>query len=75
MKKTILWVIGLLLIQSPVLACPACAGSLSNPRDNVIVYILMAFIGLTYIPFFILYRMVIKHRNVNKIATTQAHES
>ncbi len=44
-------------------ACPLCAGSSDNPRDGYIVYILMGFIALTYIPFYILYRTIIKNRN------------
>ncbi|TNF31004.1 MAG: hypothetical protein EP319_03340 [Deltaproteobacteria bacterium] len=53
-------------------ACPGCAGSMGSKRDSYTVYILMVFIGLTYIPFFVLYRTIIKHRK--GVAAPQAHE-
>lgn len=46
-------------------ACPMCAGSDLNPGDKYLVYILGSFILLTYIPFFFLYKMVIKNRHLN----------
>ena len=47
-------------------ACPGCAGSMDNPKDMYLVYILMGFVLLTSIPFAIMYRMIIKNRRVNE---------
>lgn len=72
MKKVLAY---LFIFSSPALwACPMCAGSASNPGDQYIVYILGGFVLLTYIPFFLLYRMVIKNRNLNKMSSTAAIE-
>jgi hypothetical protein len=43
-------------------ACPGCAGSMEKSKYEPTVYILMAFIALTYVPFFILYKTVWKYR-------------
>jgi len=53
-------------------ACPGCAGSMGSKRDSYTVYILMVFIALIYIPFFIIYRTVIKHRK--GVAEPPSHE-
>ena len=45
-----------------IFACPSCAGSTEDNRYTYVVYVLMGFIALIYIPFFILYRMVYKYR-------------
>lgn len=55
-------IIGLILFSFDVLACPGCAGSMDNPADTNLVYILMGFIGITYIPFYIIYKTIYKHR-------------
>ena len=55
-----------LFILETAQACPGCAGSMNNPKDKYLVYILMAFIALCYIPFYIIYRTIIKHRNFNQ---------
>jgi hypothetical protein len=55
-----------LFILESVNACPGCAGSMNNPKDKYLVYILMGFIALCYIPFYIIYRTIIKHRNFNE---------
>lgn len=47
-------------------ACPGCAGSMNNPKDKYLVYILSAFIVLCYIPFYIIYRSILKHKNFNE---------
>lgn len=46
-------------------ACPYCAGSLTNPRDQYLVYILGVFVLLTYIPMYFLYRMIKKNKDLN----------
>ena len=59
----------LVFVMDSAWACPGCAGSLDKGGGYTkLAYILMAFIGLTYIPFSILYGMVIKNRNFNKPA-------
>jgi len=50
-----------------VTACPTCIGSGNNPKAGNIVYILGGFIVLTYIPFYLIYKTIIKHRNVNNV--------
>lgn len=50
-----------------ILACPGCAGSMNNPKDGILVWILCGFIILIYIPFYILYRTIIKNRHLNDI--------
>jgi len=48
-------------------ACPGCAGSMDKSGNYAkLVYILGGFILLTYVPFSILYGMIIKNRNFNK---------
>ena len=59
----------ILFFNNPAFACPGCAGSMDNPGDQNVVYILMIFIALTYIPFYLLYKTVWKYRNLNKIET------
>ncbi len=46
-------------------ACPGCAGSMDNPKEANLVWILSGFILLTYIPFYILYRTVFKNGHLN----------
>ncbi|MBK23644.1 MAG: hypothetical protein CME70_06525 [Halobacteriovorax sp.] len=65
MIKTLIAVIFNFLIFSNAWACPGCAGSMDNPKDTYIVYILMVFIGLIYIPFTLIYRTIIKNRRLN----------
>ncbi len=61
----------LALLSSTVLACPGCAGSIENPKTKYVVYILMTFIALTYIPFFIIYRMIYKNREGISLSETR----
>jgi len=46
--------------------CPGCAGSTNNQADNYTVYVLMGFIIAIYVPFYLLFKTVYKHRNLNK---------
>ena len=63
MRKKIFIYLILILSSRILLACPGCAGSMDNPKESIVVWILSSFIILTYIPFFILYRIIIKNRN------------
>lgn len=69
MKKYFLLFI--FLFSEALLACPTCIGSGNNPKAANIVYILGGFIVLTYIPFFLIYRTIIKHRNINNVPENQ----
>ena len=42
-----------------LVACPNCAGS-ENAQDKYTVYILAGFIVLTYIPFYLLFKLATK---------------
>lgn len=55
-----------ILVTDYVMACPGCAGSMNNPKDARLVWILCVFIVLIYIPFYILYRTIIKNRHLNQ---------
>ena len=57
----------LLSFPQVILACPGCAGSTNNEADNYTVYILMGFIIAIYIPFFLLYKLFFKYKDINKI--------
>ena len=71
--RTLIFILSI-SIGEVINACPGCAGSMSNPKEARIVWILIGFIALTYIPFYLLYRMIIKNRHLNE-ATTSAVEN
>jgi hypothetical protein len=56
-----------IISSSTLLACPGCAGSMDDPLAGNVVYILGIFVLLTYIPFYLIYRTIIKHRNANAL--------
>ena len=58
MIRTIVFTLTILASQV-LLACPNCAGS-ENAQDKYTVYILAAFIVLSYIPFYLLFKMASK---------------
>lgn len=70
MIKTLITLLFSFFISSYAWACPGCVGSVENSKAGYTVYILMVFIGLIYIPFAIIYRMIIKNRDLNN----QLHE-
>ncbi len=65
MIKLLIAVLFNAIISTSAWACPGCAGSMDNPKDTRIVYILMVFIALIYIPFMLIYRTIIKNRKLN----------
>jgi hypothetical protein len=67
MKTLVLKFFFLFLSIESALACPSCAGSMNNPKEKYIVYILGGFILLTYIPFYLIYRTIIKHRHADQL--------
>lgn len=78
MKNFTLFILTSFFLAVPqwALACPACAGSLTNPKDRYLVYILGVFVLLTYIPMYFLYRMIKKNKDLNEqIAAASSGES
>lgn len=61
-----------MLLMGQAFACPMCAASKTSAADQYLVYILMGFIALTYIPFFIIYRTIIKNRNPSIAADSES---
>ena len=53
----------LFLCQVNLWACPTCAGSGNNKADVNTVIILGCFIILTYIPFYLIFRLIKKYQN------------
>ena len=65
--KTIQFILfSMILLLSEAMACPGCAGSMDNPKDSMLVWILCGFIVLTYVPFYIIYRTIIKNRHLSE---------
>jgi hypothetical protein len=60
MKKLVLFFT--LIYSQIIMACPYCAGSDGNEGDQYIVYVLAGFIILTYVPFYIIFKMAHKKR-------------
>ncbi len=55
-----------MIFTSALWACPTCVGSMDDPKSGNIVYILGGFILLTYIPFYFIYKTIIKNHDFNK---------
>ncbi len=64
MKKYFLLFLSLYFFLQEVGACPGCVGA--NPKDKNIFIIVGIFVILIYIPMFVLYKMIYKHRNHSK---------
>lgn len=71
--KLIITILSILVFNIAV-ACPGCAGSMNNPKDGTLVWILCGFIILTYIPFYIIYRTIIKNRHLNNTPVLESNE-
>ena len=65
MKSKLLFT--LLCFQMNVWACPTCAGSGNNKADVNTVIILGCFIIGTYIPFYLIFRLIKKYQNISSI--------
>lgn len=59
-----------LLFVNDLLACPYCTGSTQGGKDSNTTLILSLFIVAIYVPYFLIYRMIKKHR-----ALKEAHDS
>lgn len=64
--KTIIAIL-FLVVSELALACPSCMGSIDDPKSGNLVYILSGFILLTYIPFYLIYKTIIKNKNFNEV--------
>lgn len=62
MKNSLIFL--LILFSGQALACPTCMSDPETSKTYLIV--IWTFIFLIYIPFFILFRSIIKNRNINK---------
>lgn len=57
----------LFLFSSSVWACPYCAGTDQGGKGMTTVIVLGIFILAAYIPFFLIFRKIIKLRNLNNV--------
>ena len=62
------WVIfSFLILPSVVFACPGCNADALDPEKGADYFLLLiCFISLLVVPYYFIYRVIIKHRNVNK---------
>lgn len=70
MKKNLGLIFFSFLFVSDLLACPYCAGNGQGGKDSNTTLILASFILAIYIPYFIIFRLIKKHR-----ALKAAHDS
>ena len=62
MKNKIVFL--LMFFSGQALACPTCISDPETSKTYLIV--IWTFIALIYIPFFLIFRSIIKNRNINK---------
>jgi hypothetical protein len=62
MKNKIVFL--LMIFSGQALACPTCISDPETSKTYLIV--IWTFIALIYIPFFLIFRSIIKNRNINK---------
>lgn len=67
------YLISLFLLSGQAFACPTCMSDPETGKTYLIV--IWTFIALIYIPFFILFRSIIKNKNINKTVTTENSEN
>jgi hypothetical protein len=63
-----------LLFVSDLLACPYCSGSTQDGKDSNTTLILALFILAIYIPYYLIYRMIKKHRVLTQ-RVKEAHDN
>ena len=61
------FIVFLLSAFQKVMACPGCADVVGNIRESYVPYVVMTFIFLVYIPYYFIFRVIMKNRNVNAI--------
>lgn len=69
MIKTLVFSLSLFFVTD-LLACPYCTGSTQGGKDSNTTLILALFILAIYIPYYLIFRMIKKHR-----ALKEAHDS
>lgn len=69
MIKTLVFSISLFFV-SDLLACPYCVGDSQSGKDSNTTLILALFILAIYIPYYLIFRLIKKHR-----ALKEAHDS
>jgi hypothetical protein len=69
MKLTTVFLFSLFFV-SDLLACPYCAGNDQGGKDSNTTLVLGIFILAIYIPYYIIYRLIKKNRQLR-----EAHES
>lgn len=69
MIKTLVFTISFFFV-SDLLACPYCVGDSQGGKDSNTTLILALFILAIYIPYYLIYRLIKKHR-----ALKEAHDS
>ena len=62
-----------LFFVSDLLACPYCVGSTQDGKDSNTTVVLAIFILAIYIPYYLIYRMIKKHRALTQL--TEAHDT
>jgi hypothetical protein len=62
-----------LFFVSDLLACPYCVGNSQGGKDSNTTLILALFILAIYIPYYLIYRMIKKHRAL-AAAMNEAHD-
>ncbi len=73
MPKALVFSLGLLFV-SDLLACPYCVGSTQGGKDSNTTLILALFILAIYIPYYLIYRMIKKHRVLTQ-SVKEAHDN
>jgi hypothetical protein len=73
MTKIYVFVLSL-FATSNLLACPYCAGSTQGGKDSNVTLILALFILAIYIPYYLIFRMIKKHRAL-AAALKEAHDN
>ncbi len=71
--RTLVFIFSLLFV-SDLLACPYCAGSTQGGKDSNTTLILALFILAIYIPYYLIYRMIKKHRVLTQ-SLKEAHDN
>ena len=72
MNKLSVFVLSLFFVTD-LLACPYCVGSTQGGKDSNTTLILALFILAIYIPYYLIFRMIKKHRALARLSET--HDS
>ena len=68
MKTKFFLLLASIFTQVNLWACPTCAGSGNNKADVNTVIILACFIVLTYVPFYLIFRLIKKYQHISPTA-------